>query len=529
MTASRYRRRAATTIVASAALLLSTVAGAAGATAHGAPPSPGAAGIGDKLYPTLGNGGYDALHYDLGLRYATSAPSQGIDGTVTMVARATQSLSRFNLDFSGPGLGSVVVNGHPAAFSRVGEDIVITPAHPIAKGTTFITQVRHFTANPSVADPSQLLSTAFFITPDGSATAGQPNAMHSVYPSNDHPRDMASFTFRFDVPAGTTAVANGVLVDKRTRGGRSYWTYLQRQPMSTQLTQLAVGNYTVVQRGTANGVPVRDVVPTRLVAEYDDKLPVEKAQIPWLEERVGRYPFDLYGSLVVDTRLGFALETQTLSLFDTPWFTDYPEGVWKPVMLHELSHMWFGDSVSPYEWSDIWQNEGHATWYEFLYAEENGFLADDVGFETFEGVMQRIYELGDIFRDRYGPVGQPASGDVYDVFSAQSYYGGALVLYALRQEVGTATFERIERAWTQIYEGKVASTADFVALASRLAGRDLSGFLNEWLYGTTTPAMPGHPDWTVEPVPAPATLATAEARAAAAGEVLGGLPDPRRR
>jgi len=528
MTASRYRRRAATTFVASAALLLSTVAGAAGASAHGAPPSPGSAGLGDRLYPTLGNGGYDALHYDLALRYATSAPSQGIDGTVTMVARATQALSRFDLDFSGAGVGSVVVNGRPAAFSRVGEDIVITPARPIAKGATFVAQVRHFTANPTVPDPNQFLSAAFFITPDGSATAGQPNAMHAVFPSNDHPRDKASFTIRFDVPAGETAVGNGVLVGKRTHAGRTYWTYLQRQPMATELTQLAVGDFAVVQRGSVHGVPVRDVIPTRLVAQYNELLPIEKPQIPWMEARAGRYPFDNYGSLIADASLGFALETQTLSLYDPIWFT-FPEGVWKPVMLHELAHQWFGDSVAPYEWSDIWQNEGHATWYEFTYAEENGFLNDDIGFDTLDGVMQRIYELGDIYRDRYGPVGLPLSGDVNDVFSAQAYYGGALVLYALRQEVGNATFQRIERTWTQVYEGRSASTADFVALASRVAHRDLRGFLNAWLYGTTTPAMPGHPDWTVEPVPTAATLATAEARATAAGKVLGGLPDLRRR
>src|SRR4051812_3644055 len=79
-------------------------------------PAPGAPGVQDRLFPNLGNGGYDVQHYDLDLRYATAAPSQGIDGTVTIAAIATQSLSSFDLDFAGDSVGSVSVNGAPAAF-----------------------------------------------------------------------------------------------------------------------------------------------------------------------------------------------------------------------------------------------------------------------------------------------------------------------------------------------------------------------------------------------------------------------------
>src|SRR4051812_25854309 len=86
-------------------------------------PSPGAPGPGARLSPTLGNGGYDVRHYDLDLRYATAAPTQGLDGTVTILAVATQSLSRVDLDFAGDSVGSVAVNGLSAVFRRDGEDL----------------------------------------------------------------------------------------------------------------------------------------------------------------------------------------------------------------------------------------------------------------------------------------------------------------------------------------------------------------------------------------------------------------------
>jgi hypothetical protein len=149
------------------------------AAAGGQPPSPRAAGIGDRLYPTLGHGGYDVWPYDVAGRYPAAAPTTPVTGTVTIDAKATQSLSSFNLDWAGTSYGAVAVNGRPAAVVQDGEDIVITPEKPIHKGSTFRVVVAQYTATPTVVDPEDDASTAFFSTPDGTAT-------------NDHPRDKAS-------------------------------------------------------------------------------------------------------------------------------------------------------------------------------------------------------------------------------------------------------------------------------------------------------------------------------------------------
>src|ERR1700742_3610547 len=90
--------------------------------AHGGP-SPGAPGLTppDRLFPTLGNGGYDVQHYELELTYG-SRFTDPVNGTVTILARATQALSRFNLDFSGQSVGGVKVNGDRAAFKRADDE-----------------------------------------------------------------------------------------------------------------------------------------------------------------------------------------------------------------------------------------------------------------------------------------------------------------------------------------------------------------------------------------------------------------------
>jgi aminopeptidase N len=252
-------------------------------------------------------------------------------------------------------------------------------------------------------------------------------------------------------------------------------------------------------------VTLRDVVPTRLVADLDPKLAIVADQLDFMENLVGDYPFPTYGSFVVDAPLGFALETQTLTVYDGGFFRS-PQTSFGPIMVHELAHQWFGNSVSPRQWSDVWLSEGHAAWYEF----SSRFGLDSPQFTSF---IRNLYANGDLFRAFLGPVAQPPSGDLLVLFNSNVYLGGALTLYALRQQIGDPGFRAVERAWVTTFRGGSASTEDFIALASRVSRQDLSAFLHDWLFGTKTPAMPGHPDWTVTPFPpalAGQSLATIE-------------------
>src|SRR3954464_6406840 len=141
-------------------------------------PSPGAPGVGDRLFPTLGNGGYDVQHYDLDLTYP-SRFTDPVNGTVTILARATQSLSRFDLDFGGKAVGGVKVNGDKAAFRRDADnqELVITPRRAISDNALFTVSV-DYVAVPTEPNNEDFATEAFFFHPDGTATAPQPNFAH---------------------------------------------------------------------------------------------------------------------------------------------------------------------------------------------------------------------------------------------------------------------------------------------------------------------------------------------------------------
>ena len=476
---SRRLRRGGAVAAGVAATVLSLVAAAL--------PSPEPVGIGDRLFPTLGNPGYDVASYDIAFRYSGDN-SKPLQARTVIEARVTADrLDRFNLDFAAGDVRGVEVDGMDARYERTGEDLAVTPAVPLHKGARVRIDVRH------TSRPKGVPHSAWVRTEDGLAMAAQADAAHRAFPSNDHPSDKAYFTFRLTAPKGVTAVSGGTLKSRDRAGGATTSTYRLAHPMATELAQVSFGRSAVLRRSGPHGVPVRDVVPQGKRKSLEPLLKRTPAQMEWMERRVGRYPFENYGVLVARANTGFELETQTLSLFEHDVLAGdtYPSWYKQSVMVHELAHQWFGTSVTPRAWSDLWLNEGHATWYEWNYGAERGGTP----------LVRRVrdaYERSDGWRAKYGPPARLRAGKdnaKIDIFHPIVYDGSAVVLYALREKIGKGAFDRLQRAWVAEHRDGNASTDDFVALASRVAGQDLGGFLHPWLYGKKTPPMPGHPDW----------------------------------
>ncbi|SCK49875.1 M1 family metallopeptidase [Streptomyces sp. WMMB 322] len=451
-------------------------------------PSPKPLGVGDRLFPHLGNPGYDVRAYDISLRCGKHN-SEPLDARTVIDADVTarDGLARFNLDFSSGKVSSVSVGGRPARYERAGEDLVVTPAEKLRKGERMRVVVRHTSPTAGSSDRGWVR------TRDGLVMANQADAAHRVFPGNDHPSDKARFTFRVTAPSSLTVVAGGKLRDKVRSGKNTRWTYRVARPMATSLAQVSIGDSYVRRSKGPHGLPLRDVVPRDQRERLRPWLEKTPGQLKWLERRLGPYPFENYGLLVADADLGFAMETQTLSLFGRPFFTAGRTPTWftEGVMVHELAHQWLGNSVTPESWDDLWLNEGHATWYEWLYGAEKGGtpLVDRV---------RRAYEKSDGWRRSYGPpakLNAPRQGNRTDIFRPSVYDGAAVALYALREKIGNEDFARLEREWITQHRDGNASTADFIRLANAVAKKDLSKFLKDWLYGEKTPQMPGHPDW----------------------------------
>jgi aminopeptidase N len=185
----------------------------------------------------------------------------------------------------------------------------------------------------------------------------------------------------------------------------------------------------------------------------------------------GRYPFDSTGGIVADVGVGYALETQSRPVYDQS-----SSDVDGDLLAHELGHQWFGDSLTPTRWSDIWLNEGFATYSEWLYQEKfNGIP-----------VQQSFTEAYADEDDWSGKVADPGRDHIFDDLV---YTRGALTLQALRMTIGDDAFMRLLTRWPTTYRYGNVSTQTFIQFVERLTHRDLDGFFQTWLYQPGKPKL----------------------------------------
>ena len=217
-------------------------------TATSTEPAGAAAGVGDSLYPQLGNAGYDVLHYSIELDVDPAANT--ISSLTTITALATEDLAAFNLDLSGLEVHDVTVDGEAAAFSRSGTELTVRPSRAPAVGEEFSVSVGYSGSPEPIDDPGVPFSALGWHWRDGVIyTLSEPSGAMTWFPSNNHPSDKATFELRITVPESTTAAATGLLIDESTAGGRTTTTWRMDDPMATYLAAVYVGDFERIEGG----------------------------------------------------------------------------------------------------------------------------------------------------------------------------------------------------------------------------------------------------------------------------------------
>ncbi len=430
-------------------------------------PSSGA----DPYVPNRGDRGYRVRHYDLDLEYRVS--SNRLSGQARITATAVQALPRVSLDLAGLRVGKVTVDGRrPTRYTHRGDKLQIWPVADLPVGAEFTVEV-HYSGNPKPVD-STWGDVGWEELTEGVLVAGQPCGAPSWFPCNDHPGDKATYTIAVSTDSPYHVVANGRLVSQRTRASQTRWSFEQAAPMATYLATVQIGRYDEVELA-ARPVPIRAALPRELGRRFRTDFGRQQDMMTLFVRLFGPYPFGAYTVVVTDDPLEIPLEAQGISVFGSN-HVDGRRGA-ERLVAHELAHQWFGNSLTPSQWRDIWLNEGFACYAEWLWSESSG------GASAQQQVAQAHARLSGLPQDLV--ISDPGPADMFD---DRLYKRGAITLHAVRVRLGDQAFFDLLRSWTARHRHGSVTAAGFRELAGSYG--ELGPLFASWLDRPELPALP---------------------------------------
>jgi aminopeptidase N len=425
----------------------------------------------DSVYPDVGDPGVDALHYALDLTW--DAKRERLTGVETLLFRAATTADHVQLDLARQlDVAHVWLDRQPVDFGHTGKDLVVDA--DVTEDSRHVLQVAYAgTPEPVVAptDRTDFQTTGWTTTPDGSAwTMQEPYGAYSWYAVNDQPSDKAMYDVTIRAPKRMVGVANGTLLSRRTSDGHTTTRWRLASPAASYLVTIAIGHLTETKDVGPHGLPITYWTPTGRAGVLA-KVRYAPQAVAYLEGLVGRYPFASLGVLVVPSNS--AMETETMVTLGDNRYT-----LTKDVIVHEIAHQWYGDAVTCADWSDLWMNEGMAT-----YLAEASWAASR-GPRTRQQILHHwaLFTLG--MRTQYGP---PADYQPSSFGEGNVYYIPALMWDTIRQRLGDTTFWRLAAEWPH---SQLDTSQDRDSIAdwwSERSGQDLRPLFHRWLLASSEP------------------------------------------
>ncbi len=298
-------------------------------------------------------------------------------------------------------------------------------------------------------------------------TNSQPNYSSYWLIANDIPSDKVLSSISIENDSAFVSLSNGVQTEYYNLGDRRVYKYDSRYPIAPYLMVIYSAPYSKIIDSTlsVSGETIRleYYVNPKKKNELVNKLHQHKQWMKFFEEKIGPYPFreEKYGVAEFLWNLG-AMENQTITGVGSIFMTE--KGFDNDLMIHELVHSWWGNSVTVEYWDDIWLHEGFATYWALLAVEDEEYLRKQLqssSLEPFEGSV-------------YAPVD--------DYFGSTVYDKGAWVLHMMRMDVGDSMFYHIMQKFYKEHAYNSVTTKDFITLVESETKRDWSQFFEQWVF-----------------------------------------------
>lgn len=427
----------------------------------------------------------DVLHYRFAL--ALSDETDRIEGQAEVTLRFLEEVSDgFSLDLTGPdataGTGmevlSIFAGDRPTEFEQENGELIILPGPEIRAGdeATYRIEYRGVPGDGLIIGVNKHGDRTFF-------GDNWPNRARAWLPTHDHPSDKATVEWVITAPAHYDVVGTGSLIERlKLDGGLARTHWVSRVPVSTKVMVVGAARFAIRETGRVGDTPIQAwVYPQDSLAGFRDFARAGDA-VHFFEDRIGPFPYAKLANVQSKTRYGGMENASNIFYAERAVRGD---GRNEALIVHEVAHQWFGDSVTEEDWPHIWLSEGFATYFTHLFNE------DRYGPERLkEGMRRDRRAVVRFFRERPGLVLVPAgTNDPNELLNDNSYQKGSWVLHMLRRTLGDQKFWRGIRTYFSEYRDGTADTGDFQRVMEEVAGEDLGWFFEQWAFRAGHPIL----------------------------------------
>jgi aminopeptidase N len=418
----------------------------------------------------------DVLHYRLDFEVDPEARYLAGSNTMT-VNTLVHGVTAFRFWLHGAlSITAVEVDGGAAEWRRLDSEVIeVSLGQAVAGGESFELRV-DYEGSPVAGGWMSIVFESHRGTPVVS-TLSEPWYSYTWWPVKEDSRDKATGELLITVPDELTVVSNGVLSDvDNLSGGRRRFHWSTDYPMSPYLFAFSATRYNTFADNYVHpggSMPVEFFLyPSSDTAGNRAAWRLSVDMLSTFGDLYGLYPFIDEKYAIYEFPFGGGMEHQTAT----------GQGAfWESLTAHELAHQWWGDMVTCATWSDIWLNEGFATYSEALWFEHQSGTSD------LSALRMAMVERRPRFFDGSVYVHDPSN--VSRIFSSDySYRKGAWVLHMLRGVVGDETFFGVLEAYRDRFEYRTATTENFREVAEDVSGGDLGWFFDQWVYSGGAPA-----------------------------------------
>ncbi|MEP1094756.1 MAG: M1 family metallopeptidase [Cyclobacteriaceae bacterium] len=409
------------------------------------------------------------------------------DGIETL--RLDLTKKSIDLENKGMSVSAVESNGEPVNYKHEDDVLLIALPSPSSKNqrSQFTITYQGIPATGFIIGDNKYGDRTFF-------SDNWPNKGRNWLPTIDHPYDKATCGFVVKAPAHYQVVSNGLLVEETDLSeGKRLTHWKQSVPIATWLYVLGVAKFAMQHVDDFQGKAIQTWVyyQDRDAGFYDFAEPTKKV-LEFYSNNVGPFSYEKLANIQGNSVSG-GMEAASAILYNSSSVTGKRSIRWRNVVIHEIAHPWFGNSVTEYDWDDVWLSEGFATYFTLLFIEhEYGRDAFLDGLQSSKKRVDNFYLKNPNYRIVHDNL-----KDMRDVTSSQIYQKGSWILHMLRGVVGTEDFWRGIQSYYKKYKDGNATTDDFRREMEEASGKELSAFFQQWLYRGGTLKYAGN--WEYNP------------------------------